>query len=127
MRRTTLIAAAVFLLSVALIASGTLAVAQATDRAGALLQAAAEAEQRGSASEALRQMTALQRYWREQSGVLELTTSHDALADVQGGIADALICLETGAHAEFLRACAAVNTALERLRSTEAVRLMNLF
>ena len=117
----------VLVLSVALCAVSTLAVGRAVGRAEALRLSAERAARLGDADGALSQMRALEANWREDGRWLELVTSHDALSDVRGGIADALLCLEAGNRTEFLRASAAVAAALERLRATEAVRMMNLF
>ena len=127
MRRTMLMAATVLVTAVALILTGTLSVNRATQRAGMLLQASAEAARWGDLGEAFRQMTALEGWWRQQAARLELMTSHDALADVRGGILDALLCLSEGERVEFLRSCVDIGMALERLRAAESPRLMNLF
>ena len=127
MRRTLILALIVLVLSVALCAVSTLAMGRAVGRAEALRLSAERAARLGDADGALSQMRALEANWREDGRWLELVTSHDALSDVRGGIADALLCLEAGNRTEFLRASAAVAAALERLRATEAVRMMNLF
>ena len=127
MRRTLILALVVFALSVALCAAGTLAVGRAVGRAEDLRLSAERAARLGDTEGALAQMRALEENWKNDGRWLELVTSHDALSDVRGGIADALLCLEAGNRTEFLRASAAVAAALERLRATEAVRLMNLF
>ena len=127
MRRTMIAAAAVLLVALALCVAGTLAVRRATDAAGTLLDAAAAAARTGDVASAVEQLKALEDYWRGRGYRLELLTAHDALSDVQAGIEDARLCLEAGETAEFRRACAALRAALERLRVTEAARLMNLF
>ena len=122
-----MLALIVLALSVALCAAGTLAVGRAVGRAEDLRLSAERAARLGDTRGALAHMQLLESGWREDGRWLELVTSHDALSDVRGGVADALLCLEAGDRTEFLRASAVVAAALERLRATEAVRLMNLF
>ena len=58
--------------------------------------------------------------------IKELITIGEKRLD-EAGIRDAAICLESGDRWECLRATAALTASLERIRITEAVRLMNLF
>ena len=127
MRRTTLIALAVLALSLTLCFAGSAAVDRAVGGAGAMLRRAERAAALGDIDGAKAEMRALGSYWAARERALELITSHDALFDARGGIADALLCLEHSQKPEFFRACAGVSVALERLRVAEALRLANLY
>ena len=127
MRRTMIIALAVLVLSLMICAAGTWAVDSAAQRADALRKAAEHAVMLGDSTGALKQVLTMSEKWQSDSRWLELMTSHDALSDVRDAINDVRVCLENGARAEYFRASAVVAAALERLRATEAVRLLNLF
>ena len=127
MRRTMIIALAVLALSLVVCAAGTWAVDGAAQRTDALRKAAEHAVMLGDSTGALKQVLTMSEKWQSDSRWLELMTSHDALSDVREAIDDVRVCLENGAHAEFFRASAVAAAALERLRATEAVRLLNLF
>ena len=127
MRRTLWIALGVLVVSLALCIVSTKLTGKAMDDAEARLQSVEEAARAGDTREALTRMTRLRDKWRGWSHTLELTMSHDALADVERGIVDALLCLENDDPREFLRAAAGVRVALTRIRVTESLRLMNLF
>ena len=122
-----MIAIAVLALSAALCLASANAVNGAVTRAGNLLREAETAARHGDTAGALRRVRTMEADWRADGRWLELVTAHDALTEIQGGIADARLCLENGDRHEFLRAGAGVAAALERLSVTEAVRWMNLF
>ena len=127
MRRTLLTALLVLLLALAVCLGGTRAVAGAVGRADTLRQEAERAARLGDTAGALQRVEAMISSWREDGRWLELVTSHDALSDIQGAMNDARQCLENHARAEFLRASATLAADLERLRITEAARVVNLF
>lgn len=127
MRRTLLTALLVLLLALAVCLGGTRAVAGAVGRADTLRQEAERAARLGDTAGALRRVEAMISSWREDGRWLELVTSHDALSDIQSAMNDARQCLENHARAEFLRASATLAADLERLRITEAARVVNLF
>lgn len=127
MKRTILLALLALIFSAALCVVGTCSVSRAVQRAEALRGQAEQAARAGDLETAAAQMRTLAGDWRRRERVLELVTAHDALSDVQGAIADALICLENGERVEFYRASAALGAALERMGITESVRFMNLF
>ena len=127
MRRTLITALVVLIISIALCVASTCAVGVAVKRADDLRLQAEHAAKLGDRAGALKQVLAMSESWQSASRWLELMTSHDTLSDVRVAIEDARICLENNERAEFLRASEAVAAALERLRATEALRLMNLF
>lgn len=127
MRRTLITALAVLIIAIALCVASTWAVGGAVKRADDLRLSAEHAAKLGDRAGALKQVLAMSESWQSDNRWLELMTSHDALSDVRVAIDDARVCLENNERAEFLRACAVMAAALERLRATESVRLMNLF
>ena len=92
-----------------------------TYRVAALM--AAEAGQQGDAKTAL---LALAQAWKRHRAALETLASHDALHEVQSGIAEAQICLECGDHDDFLRVLSNLGMALEHIRDEQALRWENL-
>ena len=90
-------------------------------------QQAERAARLGDLSGAAEQLRTLEQDWQRRARMLELVAAHDALSDIRGCISDARVCLENNNAPEFRRASAVLAAALERLRTTEAVRLMNLF
>ena len=127
MRRTLMLAVVTFALSVALCAAGAGAVRRAVSSASAYLEEARQAVQIGDMDGAARSLRALKQDWQRRGHLLELVTAHDALSDVKSAAQDALLCLQYGQSAEFSRACAGLEAALEKMRMTEALRVMNLF
>ena len=127
MRRTLILALTALVLSAAICWAGAGAVSRAVSAAEAYRQEAEDAVRRGDAQGAAARLRSLSGEWRRRGRILELVTAHDALSDVGAAIADARVCLENGDAAEFYRASAALRAALERMRETEAVRVMNLF
>ena len=127
MRRTLILAVAVLALSVALCAAGAGAVSRAVESAAGYLEEAKRDARDGDLAGAAEQLRALSGDWQRRGRALELVAAHDALSDVKAAAEDALLCLEYGQDAEFARACAGVEAALERMRMAEAVRVMNLF
>ena len=127
MKRTIILAAAVLLLAAAVCGLAASAVSRAVDEAEALRQAAEQAARQGDLTAAGQSVRTLLDRWDDRGRVLELITSHDALADVRGPMTDALLCLEQGQVEEFVRASAAARVALDRIRATEALRWENLY
>ena len=127
MRRTIITALVVLALAVGVCAACEISVDRAVRGADALRQEAARLAALGNVDGAKEVMARLGAHWQERSKVLELIASHDALADVEGAIVDAVQCLEGSEPLEFARASAALGVALERIHITEAVRLSNLF
>ena len=127
MRRTLIAAVAVLATSLMLCAASAMLVERSVDNAVQYLASAQKAARTGDTAQARTHMRRLSDQWEADGRWLELLTAHDALADVRGDIADALLCLDSGDRQEFLRACAGVSADLERLKMTEAVRVMNLF
>ena len=127
MRRTLMWMLATLMLSAALCAVGTVSVTRAVDGAEAWLERAEAAVRSNDPASARDALEGMEREWRHRERLLELMTVHDALSEVEAGIRDAAICLESGDRWECLRATAALTASLERIRITEAVRLMNLF
>ena len=114
-------------LSAALCAAGMVSVSRAVESAEGLRALAEAAVRRGDYGGAAAGMRRLAGDWQRRSRLLELFTAHDALSDVKDGVADALVCLENRDITEFYRASAALKAALERMRASEAARVMNLF
>lgn len=127
MRRTLIIALIALALSLGTCAAGIRAVRSAVDGAEAIRREAVRAASLGDADGARARMEALDAFWREREGLLEMLTYHDALSDVRRGIADAIVCLEAGDRLEFLRAATETGIALEHLGTAEAVRWENLY
>lgn len=127
MRRTLIFAIVALSLSAALCAVGAVSVSRAVSAAEALRLQAVKAADAGDLEAAASCLRSLVEDWQRRGRVLELVTAHEALYSVRTAAADAIICLEHRDHAEFDRASAALAAALERMRSDEAVRLMNLF
>ena len=127
MRRTLILALVALITSVALCATATTMVSRAVTHADALRQSAERAARLGDLSGAAEQLRTLEQDWQRRARMLELVAAHDALSDIRGCISDARVCLENNNAPEFRRASAVLAAALERLRTAEAVRLMNLF
>ena len=127
MKRTVFLALLALAFSAVLCVTGTCSVNRAVRRVEALRIQAEQAARAGDLETAAAQLRTMAGDWRRREKVLELVTAHDALSDVQGAIADALICLENGERVEFYRSSAALGAALERMGVTESVRFMNLF
>lgn len=127
MRRTLIAALIVLALSAALCAVSSCAVGGAVARADALRQSSERAARIGNTAGALQYARALEMEWQKKSRWLELVTAHDQLFNVRAAISDARLCLETHDRDDFLRASVALAAALEQLKMTEALRLMNLF
>ena len=127
MRRTLIIALLVLAVSLSACYAGAGYVGKSVDEADDLRSQAVHAVSLGDRDGAARLIQAMDARWRARARVLELMTSHDTLADVRGAIGDALICLNNGDAGECLRALSAAGVALERIRVTEAVRLVNLY
>ena len=127
MRRTIIVAVVVFALAASACAAGSAALGGTVRRAEALGQQAAEAVRAGDFRTAVDRARGMLTLWQAKWPVLELLTAHDALSEVRGSIEDALTCLEAGDALEGLRALGGTTAALERIRITESIRLMNLF
>ena len=126
MRRTLIIALLVLAVSLAACLAGAGYVGRSVAEADGLRAQAERAVSLGDGDGAARAIQTMGERWRARERVLELMTSHDALADVRGAVGDALICLDNGDTGECLRALSAAGVALERIRAAEAVRLANL-
>ena len=127
MRRTLILALVALITSAILCATATTMVSHAVAHADDLRQSAERAARLGDLSSAAEQLRTLEQDWQRRARMLELVAAHDALSDIRGCISDARVCLENNNAPEFRRASAVLAAALERLRTTEAVRLMNLF
>ena len=117
----------VLMASLGVMTAGLLYLNRAVTRATALGSEAVLAVQMSRGDSAAETMVALAEFWRTRTPVLEMLADHDALHEVQTGIAEAQICLECDDHDDFLRCMVIVDGALSHIRDEEALRLSNLY
>ena len=127
MRRMLIVTLAVLLAAVAACALSMRALNGAVDEAERLRSAAVLAMEERRMSRAKELMVSLAEFWHERAPVLEMLAGHDALHEVQVGIAEAQICLECEDRDDFLRCMAVTGEALSHLRDEQALRLSNLY
>ena len=127
MRRMLVLAIVVLAGALGVMTAATSTLNRAVDRASDLGSEAVLAAQEGRPDRAEEMVTALAEHWRACTPALEVIADHDALHEVQTGIAEARICLECDDHDDFLRCMAVVDGALAHLRDEEALSLANLY
>ena len=127
MKRMLILILAVLGFSVALCTFSLLAMNRTVDGAERLHNLAVLAVERGELSQAGSLMAELASFWRDNGELMKLLADHDALQDVEAGIAEARICLEFGDRDDFLRTMSNVAAGLSNLRDDEALQLSNLY
>lgn len=127
MRRTAILMAAVLAVSLVVCLAGGRALDRAVDEAQRLRSAAILAEAEGRQADAKTLLLALAEAWKGHRAALETLASHDALHEVQAGIAEACVCLECEEHDDFLRILTNLDLALEHIRDEQALRWENLY
>ena len=127
MRRTAILLAVVMTASLLVCLAGGRALNRAVDEAQSLRSAAILAEAEGRLGDAKTLLLALAEAWKGHRAALETLASHDALHEVQAGIAEARVCLDCEDHDDFLRILANLDLALEHIRDEQALRWENLY
>lgn len=127
MKRTLILALAVLFVALGVMTAGLLFLNQTVDRAEQLGGEAVRAAREGYPGEAAKTLAALADFWEARTPLLEVLADHDALHDVQNGLAEARVCLECDDHDDFLRCLAVVGGALSHIRDEEALSWSNLY
>ena len=127
MKRMLATALIVLMASLGVMTAGLLYLNRAVTRATALGSEAVLAAQMNRGDSAAETMVALAEFWHGHAPTLEMLAGHDALHEVQVGIAEAQICLECEDRDDFLRCMAVAGEALRHLRDEQALRLSNLY
>ena len=127
MRRMLIVTLAVLLAAGAACGLSMRALNGAVDGAERLRSEAVLAAEEGRMSQAKSLMVALAEFWHAHAPAMEMLAGHDALHEVQVGIAEAQICLECEDRDDFLRCMAVAGEALRHLRDEQALRLSNLY
>lgn len=127
MKRTLFLTLAVLVLCISVCTVGTRFLGNILDRADRLRSEAIIAVEENNPDYAMEIMVKLAELWKQNTPIMEVLTSHDALHDVESGIMEAQICLECDDHDDFLRTISIVGAGMDHLNDVEHISLSNLY
>lgn len=127
MRRTILLTAIVFVLSMLACTFSTIAITRVVDHAQELRSAAVIAMDSGAIQETEEALAALATYLEEHQGWLEILLDHEELHDIKNEIIEAQLGLEFGIIDDFYQCIAKVGEGLKHIESIESISLSNLY